>query len=195
MIHKWLKKIRLLRAKLFPKHSKNTTVSATKQLAQQTEQLGKEIEKKIDIHQKNIKHMITSRWYTEQDFQNANPSCSLQDMRQSSVDKLDAMCDITGQKERITCAYRSHRHDTSRGRPGTSAHIPRDADGNVVTDENQRGAGSMAFDIATPDSRARMRVMKGAIGAGFNRIGVNLASNFYHLDDSEYHDQEVLFTY
>ena len=155
--------------------------------------------KGVDDETIKNKNMITSRNYTEADFRNANPSCSLQDMNQDVIDKLDIIADTCIEnripKPRITCAYRSHSHDVSRGRAGTSAHIPRDENGNVVADDTERGVGSLAIDAATPDSRARYFTMMGVYRAGIRRIGINLASNFYHTDTSPHHDQDVLFTY
>ena len=126
--------------------------------------------------------MITSKHYTEADFNRCTPSCSLQDMNQSTMDMLDKATDISGVKYRFTSAARTLEHEKSRGRAGTSSHV-------------SRGNGAMAVDIATPDSRTRFLVMKGLVGAGFTRIGINLASNFYHVDNSPNHDKRVIFTY
>jgi len=126
--------------------------------------------------------MIASKHYTEADFQRCNPSCSMQDMNQGTINRLDKATDIAGFKFRLTSAARTIEHEKSKGRAGTSSHI-------------SNNFGSRAIDIATPDSRTRFKVMQGLIGAGFNRIGVNLVSNFFHADDSVNHDQDVLFTY
>ena len=120
--------------------------------------------------------MITSRYYTEQDFQSAVPKCSLQDMQQSTIDKLDALADIRGKKERFTSAFRTKAHDQSKGRSGNGSH--------------PQGHG---VDCHCENISYRNDLERDARSVGFNRIGK--ANTFLHVDDSPTLPQNVTWNY
>lgn len=120
--------------------------------------------------------MIKSRHFTEEEFNKCNPTCSMQEMKQSTIDKADLVRDLIGQPLFINCAYRSSEHDKRKGRSGTGAHTT----GNAI-------------DFRCSNSRDRFKIVQACIDAGFSRIGV--AENFIHVDDSFNHDQYVLWTY
>ena len=109
--------------------------------------------------------MITSKYFKEDEFNRCSPSCSLQDMKQTTISKLDTAREITGIPFVLTSAYRSKKWDQSKGRSGTGAHT----------------------------SRNRFLVVDALLKAGFKRIGV--AKTFIHADDSETHDQSVMWLY
>lgn len=120
--------------------------------------------------------MITARHFSEGEFKRCVPSCSLQDMQQSTMDKLDRARDLAGIPFKLNCAYRSKAWDLSKGRNGNSAHT--------------RG---YAVDIAANNSATRLKVIKGLLDAGFNRIGVG--ATFVHADNDPTLPQNVLFHY
>ena len=105
--------------------------------------------------------MVTSKYFSEGEFNRCSPSCSLQDMKQTTMSKLDTAREIAGIPFVLTSAYRS-----PLGR---------------------------AVDIKCNTSRNRFLIVDALLKAGFNRVGV--ANTFIHADDSETHDQEVMWLY
>ena len=122
--------------------------------------------------------MITSKWFTEKEFNNLTPSCSLQDMEQKTMDKLDAARDIADIPFVLTCAYRSSQWDKSKGRSGTGAHTLNPCP---------------TVDIRCNTDANRWKIVNALIKAGFKRIGI--AKSFVHADDSKKHSQEVIWLY
>ena len=120
--------------------------------------------------------MITSKYFKEVEFERCSPPCSLQDMKQTTMSKLDTAREIAGIPLVLTSAYRSPEHDKSKGRSGTGAHTL-----------------GRAIDIRCNTSRNRFLVVNALLKAGIKRIGI--AKNFVHADDSEVHDQEVVWLY
>ena len=120
--------------------------------------------------------MITSKYFSEGEFSCCSPSCSLQDMEQTTMNRLDTAREISGIPFVLTSAYRSPKHDRSRGRSGSGAHTL-----------------GRAVDIKCNTSRNRFIVVNSLLKAGFKRIGV--AKTFIHVDDSGIHDQEVIWLY
>lgn len=120
--------------------------------------------------------MITSRYFKEAEFRRCSPTCSLQDMKQTTMSKLDTAREIAGIPFVLTSTYRSPEHDRSKGRSGTGAHTL-----------------GRAVDIRCNTSKNRFLVVNALLKAGFKRIGI--AKTFVHADDSEAHDQEVLWLY
>ncbi len=120
--------------------------------------------------------MVTSKYFSEGEFNRCSPSCSLQDMKQTTISKLDTAREIAGIPFVLTSAYRSKEWDQSKGRSGTGAHTLGEA-----------------VDIRCNTSRNRFLVVDALLKAGFKRIGVG--KTFVHADDSETHDQEVMWLY
>lgn len=120
--------------------------------------------------------MVTSKYFSEGEFNGCSPSCSLQDMKQTTMSKLDTAREIAGIQFMLTSAYRSPGWDKSKGRSGTGAHTL-----------------GQAIDIRCTTSMDRFLVVNALLKAGFKRIGI--AKNFIHADDSERHDQEVMWLY
>lgn len=120
--------------------------------------------------------MITSKYFSESEFNRCSPSCSLQDMKQTTISKLDTAREIAGIPFVLTSAYRSREWDQSKGRSGTGAHTL-----------------GKAVDIRCNTSRNRFLIVNALLKAGFKRIGV--AKTFVHADDSETHDQSVMWLY
>ena len=120
--------------------------------------------------------MITSRYFKEAEFGRCSPSCSLQDMKQTTMSKLDTAREIAGIPFVLTSAYRSPEHDRSKGRSGTGAHTL-----------------GRAVDIRCNKSRNRFLVVNALLKAGFKRVGI--AKTFVHADDSVVHNSEVIWLY
>ncbi len=120
--------------------------------------------------------MITSKHFSEKEFKSCSPSCSLQDMKQSTMNRLDTLRELAGIPIVINSAYRSSAHDKSKGRSGTGAHTL-----------------GQAVDIRCNTSETRFKVVQAAIAAGFSRIGIDKA--FVHVDDSSQHAQCVMWLY
>ena len=86
--------------------------------------------------------MITAKYFSEGEFKRCTPSCSLQDMKQDTMNMLDRAREAAGIPFKLNCAYRSVAWDLSKGRSGNSAHT--------------RGR---AVDIAANNSATRMKVV------------------------------------
>lgn len=125
---------------------------------------------------KNNDKMTTSKYFKEKEFQACSPECSLQDMQQSTMSKLDTAREIAGIPFVLNSAYRSPDHDRQRGRSGTGAHTL-----------------GCAVDIRCNTDRNRFHVISALIKAGFTRIGV--AKTFIHADDSTSHSQQITWMY
>jgi hypothetical protein len=119
---------------------------------------------------------ITAKHFVEKEFENCSPACSLQDMRQETIDRLDAARDIAGMPFVLNSAYRSSAWDKAKGRSGTGAHTL-----------------GCAVDIRCASSAARWKVVNALIAAGFKRIGI--AKTYIHADDSASHSQDVVWVY
>ena len=120
--------------------------------------------------------MITSKYFNEKEFVNCTPSCSLQNMQQSLMDKLDEARELAGIPFVINCAYRSVKWDKSKGRSGNSAHIT-----------------GHAVDIRCNTDKNRFKIIEALIKVGFKRIGV--AKTFIHADNSPTLSQQVTWMY
>lgn len=113
--------------------------------------------------------------FTPDEFPRCTPPCRIDQVRPSSLRRLDQARDIAGIPFRVNCAYRSVEWDKSKGRPGDSAHT--------------RGK---AFDIACTKTNDRFAIINSALQAGFTRIGIY--PTFIHLDDDETLPPKVLWT-
>ena len=120
--------------------------------------------------------MVTAKYFKESEFQRCSPACSLQDMRQDFMDKLDAVRERAGIPLVLSSAYRSVAHEKKMGRAGTSAHTL-----------------GCAADIRCNTDGNRFAIIAAAVSLGFTRIGV--AKTFVHLDVSAGHSQRVAWMY
>jgi len=111
-------------------------------------------------------------YFTERDFDRANPRCKLSDMQEHFMKKLDAARDIAGVPFIINSAYRTKEHELKQGRDGTSSHCK-----------------GIAVDIRAGNSVARFRILTGLMRAGFTRIGIY--GSFIHVDLDYEKDQDV----
>lgn len=120
--------------------------------------------------------MITAKYFKESEFYRCTPACSLQDMNQTTMDKLDLAREYAGIPIVLNSAYRSVDYEKSKNRTGTSAHtLGRAVDIRCNSDEN------------------RFKLIIALYRAGFTRIGVS--KTYIHADDSPRHKQNVLWHY
>ncbi|MGQ7868684.1 D-Ala-D-Ala carboxypeptidase family metallohydrolase [Sunxiuqinia sp. sy24] len=122
--------------------------------------------------------MITSKHFEEKEFTRLTPSCSLQDMNQGTMNRLDRTRDIANIPLVLTCAYRPSSWDKAKGRSGTGAHTLEKCH---------------AVDIKCNSERNRFKIMSALLEAGFTRIGI--AKTYIHADDSPNHTQSVIWLY
>ena len=118
--------------------------------------------------------MITSRWFDEDEFRRCNPPCSLQDMDQGFINKLDAARDDAGIPMIPLSAYRSAAHEHARGRSGTGDHPKR------------KGA-----DIKALTPQEKYLIVAAALKNGITRIGIY--ETFVHLGDGEGNSPNVIW--
>lgn len=120
--------------------------------------------------------MIKAKYFSEKEFKLCFPSCSLQNMNQNTMNKLDAAREIAGIPLVINSAYRSPEWDRAKGRSGTGAHtLGRGIDIRCNTDSN------------------RHKIVSALMKVGFTRIGI--AKTYIHADDSPKHSQEIIWLY
>ena len=118
----------------------------------------------------------SARYFKDAEFARCSPSCSIDDMEQSFLDKLDALRERCGMPLLLTSAYRSVEWELSKGRRTDGDH-PR-----------RRGV-----DIAANTNATRFKIVKAALELGFTRIGV--ANTFVHVGDVPANPQNVLWLY
>lgn len=118
----------------------------------------------------------TARYFKDAEFKRCVPSCSIDDMQQHTLNRLDTARFIAGVPFVLTSAYRSVAWEKAKGRTGDGAH---------TTGE--------AVDIKTPDLASRYKILFGLIKAGFNRIGI--ADGYIHADDCPRKTKEVVWLY
>lgn len=120
--------------------------------------------------------MITAKHFKESEFKRCTPPCSLQDMAQGTINRLDTARDIAGIPFVINGAYRTVEYEKKHGRKGTSSHTL-----------------GRAVDIRCNTYDNRMKIVCALIKAGFNRIGIG--KTYIHADDSPIHKPNVMWDY
>ena len=120
--------------------------------------------------------MITAKYFKESEFDACTPSCSLQEMEQHTMDKLDAARSLAGIPFVLNSAYRSRAWETSHGHTGTGAHTH-----------------GCAVDIRCNTSANRMKIISACLAVGFRRIGIG--KTYIHVDDDETQTQNVIWHY
>lgn len=111
-------------------------------------------------------------YFSEKELASLTPSCSLKDMDERFMKRLDFARSIAGIPFVLNCAYRSKEWDISKGRSGTSFHT--------------RG---LAVDIRCNDSTNRAKIIYALLNAGFKSIG--LYPTFIHVDDRHRDDPTI----
>ena len=120
--------------------------------------------------------MRTARYFCEREFGACTPACSMQDMEQRLLDKLDECRERAGIPFILNSAFRSEEYDRKKGRTTNSAH--------------HRG---LAVDVRATGSDVKYKIVEAALTVGFRRIGVG--ATFVHLDCDDSLPQDVIWTY
>ena len=120
--------------------------------------------------------MITAKYFRESEFKACSPACSLQDMKQHTMEKLDAAREMAGIPFVLNSAYRSPQWDKSKGRSGTGAHTT-----------------GCAVDIRCNTNANRLKIVMACLDVGFRRIGIG--KTYIHVDDDPAKTPNVLWHY
>lgn len=120
--------------------------------------------------------MITAKYFKESEFKACVPSCSLQDMNQATMNKLDAARELAGIPFVLNSAYRSPAWEKKHGRSGTGAHPNR-----------------CGVDIRCNTSANRFKVVTSCLAVGFKRIGIG--KTYVHVDNDESKTQNLIWDY
>lgn len=98
------------------------------------------------------------------EFEKCVPACSIKDMQESFLNRLETARILAGIPFHLNSAYRSPEWDKSKGRSGNSYHCK-----------------GRAVDIRTTGSFDRGIIVRACIEAGFKGIGIS--NTFVHIDD------------
>ena len=113
-------------------------------------------------------------YFTNNDFRNANPSCSINDMDENFLHRLDVARFHSGVPYIVNSAFRTVEHEKSKGRSGDSSHTK-----------------GVAVDLKATNSRTRFKIIEGLLKAGFTRMGVYDWG--IHVDLDYEKEQQVIF--
>ena len=116
------------------------------------------------------------RYFSEEEFKRAVPSCSLSDMDENFMELLDECRDFAGIPFVINSAYRSVDWEMKHGRQGTSQHC-----------------FGKAVDLRCRTNAERYRIVASLLVAGFKRIGIG--ASFIHVDIGYPDAQPIIWTY
>ena len=116
------------------------------------------------------------KYFSEKDFTRCSPPCSMQDMSESFLKKLDKARLKAGIPFVLTSAYRTYGHEISKGRDGSSSHTK-----------------GLAVDIRAISSTERFKIVIALNEAGLNRIGIG--RTFIHVDGDTDKPKNVMFHY
>lgn len=107
--------------------------------------------------------MVKLRYFKEEEFQKATPPCSLEDMNEEFMQKLDDARSLCSYPFVVNSAFRSKDFELSKGRTGSSSHCK-----------------GLAIDISCLSSVARLKMILALLAVGFRRIGIY--PTFLHVD-------------
>lgn len=120
--------------------------------------------------------MKNLKYFKDEEFRKATPSCSLSDMNEDFMHLLDECRDFAGIPFIINSAFRTVEYEKSKGRSGTSQHTK-----------------GLAVDIRCVTNAQRFRIVASLLVAGFRRIGIG--SNFIHVDDGYPNSEPIIWLY
>ena len=109
--------------------------------------------------------MLKFRYFEPEEFSAGfcNPPCSIEDMDQSFLLKLDDARAICSVPFVINSAYRTPEYEREHSRSGTSSHCK-----------------GLAVDLRCTSAGNRLKMLLALLAVGFMRIG--LYDNFIHVD-------------
>lgn len=119
---------------------------------------------------------ITAKYFSESEFRRCTPPCSLQDMSQALMLRLDNARQMAGIPFVLNSCYRSVAYEKSKGRTGTSSHCK-----------------GLAVDIRCNSDANRWKIVKALIDNGFTRIGIG--KTYIHADIDTQKTQGVIWHY
>ena len=108
----------------------------------------------------------SAQYFQDAEFRRCTPPCSIDDVQQVFLDKLDELRFQSGIPLVLNCAYRSVEYDKKKGRSGRSAHC-----------------SGLAVDIRCTTGLNRLKILRGCQRAGITRIGIG--RTFIHVDLGE----------
>lgn len=114
------------------------------------------------------------QYFTEKEFNAIG--CSLSDMNEDFMRKLDKIRKICNFPFYINSAYRSKESELKKGRNGKSSHCK-----------------GVAVDIKALKDSEKYMIVQTAMSQGITRIGI--AKNYIHLDADKEKNQNVIWTY
>lgn len=120
--------------------------------------------------------MSRAKYFTDAEFRRCSPACSIDDMKQDTLDRLDLARETAGIPFVLNSAYRSPEWERSKGRSGDGAHTK-----------------GRAVDIRCGSDGNRYKIVLALIVAGFCRIGIG--KNYIHADDDGTRTQNVIWHY
>lgn len=119
---------------------------------------------------------IIAKYFSESEFRRCTPPCSLQDMSQALMLRLDNARQMAGIPFVLNSCYRSVAYEKSKGRTGTSSHCK-----------------GLAVDIRCNSDANRWKIVKALIDNGFTRIGIG--KTYIHADIDTQKTQGVIWHY
>lgn len=119
---------------------------------------------------------VTAKYFSEAEFRRCSPPCSLQDMDQGLMRRLDSAREVAGIPFVLNSAYRSVAYEKSKGRAGTSSHCK-----------------GLAVDIRCNSDANRWKVVTALLDNGFTRIGIG--KTYVHADLDTAKTQRVIWHY
>ena len=108
----------------------------------------------------------SAQYFQDAEFRKCVPPCTIDDMQQVFLDKLDELRFYAGIPLVLNCAYRSVEYDKKKGRSGKSAHC-----------------AGLAVDIRCTTGQNRLKILRACYRAGITRIGIG--RTFIHVDMGE----------
>lgn len=116
------------------------------------------------------------KYFKLEEFDSPDLPGSGEEMKKSTLDLLEKTREIADIPFIITSGYRTPEHNAKVGGVQGSSHTK-----------------GYAVDIKCSSSLNRYKVIKAALEAGFNRIGVS--GSFIHLDNDPLKHPNVIWTY
>lgn len=110
-----------------------------------------------------MKKYPNPKYFSNDEFLRCTPPCTIEDLSDELLDRLDVVRSLCGFPLIVNSAYRSFDYEQERGRTGSSSHCK-----------------GIAVDIAVQSGEKRLKIVQNALRAGFQRIGIS--KTFVHLD-------------
>lgn len=116
------------------------------------------------------------KYFNDKEFKRATPACSLSDMNEDFMHRLDEAREFAKIPFVINSAFRSVDYEIEKGRTGTSQHCK-----------------GLAVDLRCRTNAERFRIVASLLALGFRRIGIG--TNFIHVDDGYPNSEPIIWTY